>query len=224
MANIKAGILSHHKEEEDGRGSLTSNNMNHELRKSVLTVLLVLGTLAACAAAIYYRQYFEYFQYLGYPSAFIFGFIAGSSLPMPLPYLIVTFSLGGVLNPTLVGLASGVGAGIGGALVYIFGSSGSRLPGISIFKARPELEESTKVQKLYARLEQWTHRRGSLFVFLMSVIFNPVFAPMAVAVGALRFGFWRFLFWCTLGNIIKSMFIAYCGYFGLNAVLRWLGV
>jgi hypothetical protein len=59
---------------------------------------------------------------------------------------------------------------------------------------------------------------------LMSAIFNPVFAPMAVAIGVFRFGFWRFLFWCTLGNLVKSMFIAYCGYFGLNAVLRWLGV
>jgi membrane protein YqaA with SNARE-associated domain len=190
---METSIPIRHEKEGDSRECLMASKMSQKLRKSVLTMLLVMSTFAVCAAAIYYREYFEYFQYLGYPSAFVFGFIAGSSLPMPLPYLIVTFSLGGVLNPTLVGLASGVGAGIGGALVYLFGSNGSwLLPGINIFKAHTNPEESTKAEKLYARLQQWTHRRGSLVVFLMSSIFNPVFAPMAVAIGAFRFGFWRF--------------------------------
>jgi membrane protein YqaA with SNARE-associated domain len=214
----------HHRPEGDSGESLMANKMSQRLRRLVLTMLLVMSTLAVCALVIYYREYLERFGCLGYPGAFIFGFIAGSSLPMPLPYLIVTFSLGGVLNPALVGLASGIGAGIGGTLVYVFGSSGSRLlPAINIFKVRPEPEESTRAQKLYTRLQQWTHRRGSLVVFLMSAIFNPVFAPMAAAIGTLRFGFWPFLFWCTLGNLVKSIFIAYAGYLGLGAVLGWIG-
>lgn len=228
MANIETNILICNREVGDSRESLMGKIINHKSRKSIVTILLVLSTLVICAVVIYYWEYIEHLQYFGYPSAFIFGFIAGSSLPVPLPYLIVTFSLGGVLEPTLVGLASGVGAGIGGSLVYLFGSSGSHLlTGINIFnffKAPAYQEESTRAQRLYSRLQQWTHQRGSLVIFLMSAILNPVFAPMAVSIGALRFGFWRFLLWCTLGNIIKSMFIAYCGYFSLNAVLRWLGV
>ncbi len=224
MPNIETSILIHHKEEVNDSEPRMTNNINQKSMKSVLTVLLVLSMVAVCVLVIYYREYLEHFRYLGYPSAFIFGFIAGSSLPVPLPYLIVTFSLGGVLNPVLVGLASGTGAGIGGALFYLFGSNGRRLlAGINIFKARPDLEDSTKAQRLYVRLQQWTHQRGPLVVFLMSAIFNPVFAPMAVAIGALRFSFWRFLFWCTLGNLVKSMFIAYCGYLGLGAILRWIG-
>jgi len=199
--------------------------MSRRLIRPALTVLLVLGTLAACALVVYHREYFERLGNLGYPSAFIFGFIAGSSLPVPVPYIIVTFSLGGVLNPALVGLASGTGAGIGGSLVYPLGSRGSPLlPGMRHFKAQTGQKESTRAQRLFGRLVQWTHRRGSLVVFLMSAIFNPVFAPMAITIGALRFGFWRFLFWCTLGNLVKSMFIAYCGYFGLGAIPRWIGV
>jgi membrane protein YqaA with SNARE-associated domain len=222
---METSIIVRRRGEEDSREYLTANKVSPRLMKPALTVLLVMGTLAICVAVIYYRNYFEQFRYLGYPGAFIFGFIAGSSLPLPLPYLIVTFSLGGVLNPVLVGMASGAGAGIGGTLVYLFGSSSRRLlQQINIPEAHPAAEESTKAQKLHARLEQWTHRRGSLVVFIMSVLFNPLFAPMAVAIGALRFGCWRFLFWCTLGNVIKSIFIAYCGYYGLNAVLRWSGV
>ena len=63
-----------------------------------LAALLVLGTLLACVAAIYYWDYIEHFRNWGYLSALVFGFIAGSSLPVPLPYLVVTFSLGGLLT------------------------------------------------------------------------------------------------------------------------------
>jgi membrane protein YqaA with SNARE-associated domain len=228
MANIETNGLICNREEGNSRESLKEKIINQKSRKSMVAMLLVLSTLVTCAVVIYYWEHIEHLRYFGYPGAFIFGFIAGSSLPMPLPYLIVTFSLGGVLEPALVGLASGVGAGIGGSLVYLLGSSGSHLligNNISnFFKSPGYQEESTRAQRLYSRLQQWTSRRGSLVVFLMSAILNPVFAPMAVTIGALRFGFWRFLFWCTLGNIIKSMFIAYCGYFSLNAVLRWIGV
>jgi membrane protein YqaA with SNARE-associated domain len=228
MANIGMNIFICKREEGDSIQSLKGKIINQKSRKSMATMLLVLSTLIICALVIYYWEHIEHLQYFGYPSAFIFGFIAGSSLPMPLPYLIVTFSLGGVLEPVLVGLASGVGAGIGGSLVYLFGSSSShlltRINIFDFFKVPTYQEESTKAQRLYSRLQQCTHWRGSLVIFLMSAILNPVFAPMAISIGALRFGFWRFLLWCTLGNIVKSMFIAYCGYFSLNTVLRWVGV
>jgi hypothetical protein len=190
--------------------------------KMGLAALLVLGTLVACVAIIHYWEYLEHFRDWGYLSAFIFGFIAGSSLPVPLPYLVVTFSLGGLLNPLLVGLASGLGAGIGGTLVYLFGSSGSHLLN-GIFNPHPGEEESSKGRILYQHLSCWTHYRGRLVVFLMSAILNPVFAPMAITVGALHFGSRRFLFWCVLGNVIKSTAIAYCGYYGLAFILRWTG-
>jgi membrane protein YqaA with SNARE-associated domain len=228
MTNIETDILICDREEGDSRESLKGKMMNQKSTKSIVTMLLVLSTLIICGVVIYYWEHIERLQYFGYPSAFMFGFIAGSSLPVPLPYLVVTFSLGGVLEPALVGLASGVGAGIGGSLVYLFGSGGSHLlTGINTFnyfKVPANQEESTRAQRFYSRLQKWTHQRGSLVIFLMSATLNPVFAPMAVSIGALRFGFWRFLLWCTLGNIIKSMFIAYCGYFSLNAVLKWLGV
>ncbi|MFA5316451.1 MAG: VTT domain-containing protein [Dehalococcoidales bacterium] len=197
-------------------------NMNGNTGKRVFAVLLVLVTLAACITVIYYWDNFERFQNWGYLSALIFGFVAGSSLPVPLPYLLVTFSLGGLLNPLLVGLTSGLGAGIGGTLVYLVGSSSSHfLPGF--FNPQPNPEVAPKGQILYQQMQKWTHRRGPLVIFLMSAILNPVFAPMAITAGAMRFGLWRFLLWCLMGNLVKSMAIAYCGYFGLAFILRWTG-
>jgi hypothetical protein len=57
----------------------------------------------------------------------------------------------------------------------------------------------------------------------MSAMLNPAFAPMAITMGALRFRLAKFFFWCSAGNIVKSLFIAYCGYFGLGTLLRWIG-
>ena len=88
---------------------------------------MIIGTIFACAAVIYYWDYISQFQNYGYLSAFFFGFIAGSSIPVPLPYLVVTFTLGGVLDPILVGATSGLGAGLGGTLVFLFGRGGRKL-------------------------------------------------------------------------------------------------
>jgi len=190
-------------------------------RKYVLiTSLIVALTIAFCVAVIYYWGYINHLQNYGYLGPFLFGFIAGSSIPLPLPYLVVTFTFGGVLNPALVGVASGLGAGIGGTLVYLFGRGGRRLlPQLGFLSPDPDKPPSPRV----ARFHDWAHRKGSVVVFIMSAMLNPAFAPMAITMGALRFRLVKFFLWCSAGNIVKSLFIAYCGYFGLGTLLRWLG-
>ena len=177
-------------------------------------------TVAACTALIFYWDYIGNLQHYGYLGAFIFGFLAGSSIPLPLPYLVVTFTLGGVLNAALVGVASGLGAGLGGTLVYLFGRGGrSFLPKLGIFSPNPDSTPHPHI----ARFLDWANRRGSVVVFIMSAMLNPAFAPMAITMGALRFRLAKFFLWCSAGNMIKSLFIAYCGFFGLGTLLRWLG-
>ena len=183
--------------------------------------------MAACVAIIYYWDYIRHVQEYGYAGSFVIGFIAGSSIPVPLPYLVLTFTLGGVLNPALVGISSGLGAGIGGTLVYLFGRGGSTLLqkcGLSFLQpeACPDPKEPTTNPRVAWFLDL-ARRRGAIVVFLMSAMLNPLFAPMAIAMGALHFRLGRFLFWCVAGNIVKSLVIAYAGYFGLGTLLRWLG-
>lgn len=187
----------------------------------IVTSLFVAVTIAACFVVVYYWDYIPKLQNYGYLGAFLAGFIAGSSLPVPLPYLVVTFTFGSVLNPALVGVASGLGAGIGGTLVYLFGRGGRRLfPKMKIFSP----DENRPTSPRIAKLLDWAHRRGSLVVFIMSAMLNPMFAPMAITMGALRFQLAKFFLWCTAGNIVKSLLIAACGYYGLGTLLRWLGI
>ena len=174
-------------------------------------MLTVLGSVAI----VYYWKAINQVQHYGYLGAFISGFIAGSPLPVPLPYLLLTFTLGGVLNPLLVGIVSGLGAGIGGTTVYLFGRGGGTL----LFFFKYEQSSNSRV----AKFVELAKRRGSLVVFLMSAAINPIFAPMAIAIGALGFRLKKFLFWCTLGNMVKGTIIAYAGYFGLRSLLRLLG-
>lgn len=170
----------------------------------------------------YWREIAELQQY-GYLGLFVIAFIAGSSIPTPISYLLVTFTLGGILHPAVVGLCGGFGAGIGGTLVFLLGRGGRRLfPGLKDLSAE-EHTQNTISSKMLVKFNQWAHKRGSVVVFLMSAMLNPVFAPMAIAMGALRFKTLKFFILCTAGNLFKAMVISYAGFLGVGSLLRWLG-
>ncbi len=155
----------------------------------------------------------------GYLGVFVIAFVAGSSIPTPISYLLITFTLGGILNPAMVGVAGGVGAGAGGTLVFLLGRGGRRFfPHIKTYSVHEAASN-----KLAAKFEIWAQRRGSFVVFLMSALLNPVFAPMAIAMGALRFRLIKFFVMCVAGNLVKAMVISYAGYLGVGSLIRWLG-
>ena len=142
---------------------------------------------------------------------FIISLVAGSIMVLPIPYVAVVFTLGGVLNPALVGVASGLGASIGAVTIYLTGYGGH-----SLFRNYSDA--------IYSRMEGWIRRRGSIAVFVMSAVFNPLFIPMAITLGMLRFRLWKFFILCWAGNTVKSLAIAYAGYLGLRSLFSWIGV
>ena len=192
--------------------------------KYILGGLFLVLTLVACVALIYYWDELEYLWRYGYPFVFLVSFLAGCSLPNPIPYIVVVFTLAAKLNPALVGVTSGLGAGIGGTLVYLAGRGGGKFFSKIGFLSPNTGGSSTSASRWTSRIVDWAQRRGTIIVFIMSAVFNPIFAPAAIALGALRFSLWKFSLMCLTGNIIKSLAIAYCGYFGLGTLLRWLGI
>lgn len=193
-------------------------------RKYILGGLFLVLTLAASVALIYYREEIKYLGGYGYPFVFLVSFLAGCSLPNPLPYIVVVFTVSSVLNPTLVGVTSGLGAGIGGTLVYLAGRGGGKFfPKIGFLSPNTG-GTSASTSRWTSRIVDWAQRRGTIVVFIMSAVFNPLFAPTAIVLGALRFSLWKFFLMCLIGNTVKSLTIAYFGYFGLGTLLRWLGI
>ena len=187
----------------------------------IIGSLFILLSIVGSFAFIYYWDEIKSFSGYGYPFVFFISMIAGSSLPIPAPYIVVVFTMAAVLNPFLVGIAGGLGAAIGGLLVYLFGRGGRCvLP----WNSSPRPGDESAIARWTQRITRWAHSRGSLVVFLMSVIFNPAFGPIAITMGAIRFHIVKFFVMCWAGNTIKSLIIAYSGYFGMGALLRWVGV
>lgn len=83
-----------------------------------------------------YNWLFEISKIMGYFGPFIVSFIGNASFLFPIPYMLVTFFLGGftdtttgqfLFNPWLVGIISGLGATIGEMTGYLLGYGGRQL-------------------------------------------------------------------------------------------------
>jgi membrane protein YqaA with SNARE-associated domain len=189
-----------------------------DLWVGILTISLTFGL--AMAVVFYWQSFQEQASY-SYLGLFFISVLGGATVFIPVPSLVVQFAMGAVLNPAIVGAVAGLGSAIGGTLIYLLGRGGRRI----FHKNDLSPPKSNNIiVRWTSRLVGWARYRGSLAIFLMSAVLNPFFFPMALAIGASRFKLWKFLLMCWAGNTVKSIMIAYLGYFGLGALLRWIGI
>ncbi|MGA7678369.1 MAG: VTT domain-containing protein [Dehalococcoidia bacterium] len=194
-------------------------------RKYIAAVLLVAtigGSVAVAVFLIYHWEYVIRLEHAGYLGLFLISLLAGSPIPIPTPSMILTFTLGSLLNPVLVGLVSGLGNAIGYALIYMTGRGGFHLlpsfnvsdSGIGRFLRKIRM----------SRMLDAPNQTGVVAVFLLSIYPNPVLTPMVLGMGATRFSFTKFFLACWAGKTVMSMLLAFLGYFGLRSLLHFLGV
>ncbi len=193
-----------------------------------LGALAIIATVTLCVAAIYYKDAIMGLTYLaGYSllGILVVSFIAGSILSVtaiPVPYWLLVFTLPsviaphwGILAPVWVGLISALGASLGHLPTFMIGYGGKKI----------SQRVPTKINnRLYNRIMDWAKKHGSWTVFIMSAIVNPIHLPMTIAIGALQFPPLKFFLFSLLGNSVKSLFIAFCGYYGLSSLFHFLGV
>jgi membrane protein DedA with SNARE-associated domain len=127
-----------------------------------------------------------------------------------------------------VGLVSGMGNGIGNALIYWSGRGGHAFFK-SLIVSDQDSEPSSRIGRFFKKLKiqqllERTRGRALLSVFLLSLYPNPILTPMIIAMGASRSGFVRFFATICAGKIVQSMLLSYLGYFGLRSFLRYLGM
>ena len=178
------------------------------------------------------------YQY-GYAGGFLISLLGGITL-IPVPSLLVIFTLGGVLNPVYVGLLSGLGEALGGITVYLTGAGGgvvwSKLwskgqtfddrpsPGYDIVTP-VQSKLRSRGQAFYNRLAGWVGRRGSSWlVFVVSAMVISPFYFAGLAAGSLHMGLKRFFLVSWAGKTVRGLIIAYAGYWGLYFLLQWIGV
>lgn len=197
-------------------------------REIYLGALAIMATIALLAVTIYYKDDLMIIANMaGYSllGVLIIAFIAGSIVSItavPVPYVILVFTLPGVLAsqwgilaPIWVGLISALGASLGQLLTFLIAYGGSSLS---------QRVTARINSRFYTRAMEWAQKHGSWAVFLMSAIINPIHLPMTIAIAALRFPPPKFFLFSLLGNTVKSLFIAFSGYFGLSSLFRFLGV
>lgn len=191
-----------------------------------LGVLAIVFTIVLCVAAIYYKDDLMNIDYMagyGLLGLLIISFIASSTFSItavPLPFWLLVLALPsiissqwGILAPVWVGLTTAVGIALGQLLTFMIGY-GSR--------SLSERVTAKFNNRYYNRAMDWARRHGSWAVFIMSAIFNPIHLPMTLAIAALRYPPYKFFFYSFLGASVKSLFIAFCGYFGLTSLFGFL--
>ena len=188
----------------------------------ILLVATVGGSVALSIFLIYNWEYVIQLEHAGYLGLFLISLLAGSPVPIPTPSMILTFTLGSLLNPLLVGAVSGLGNAIGYALVYFTGRGGLQfLPDFSVADSR--IYRFLRRIGLSRVLES-PNRTGVVAVFLLSIYPNPVLTPMVLGMGAKRFSFTKFFLACLAGKLVFTIVLAFLGYFGLHSLLHLLGV
>ncbi len=139
----------------------------------------------------------------GYVGLFLVNFIGAASILLPSPAAASVFGGGALLGDLLgipaflwVGLIAGLGEAVGELSGYAAGYGG-RL----VVEKRPE----------YARIHRWMDRHGTITMFLMSTVPNPLFDVAGLAAGAVQMPMGRFFLAVTAGKIIKDTWMAAAG-------------
>jgi membrane protein YqaA with SNARE-associated domain len=176
-----------------------------ELPKTLLSLLaLLLITLGSFWAALN-PGWIQTAGHWGYLGAAVISFLSSATVILPAPGLAVVFSMGGALNPVLLGILAGIGSGLGELSGYAAGASGRAL--IS----------SNRVNPL---LERFTTRHTAIALFVLAILPLPVFDFAGIAAGAMRIRIPVFLASVISGKIIKHVLIAFMGA-GFLPVLRY---
>jgi len=178
-------------------------------REQLFAALSVCATIVLCVLIVRHRGFVDQVSHWGYVGLFLVNVLASGTFVLPGMGPVITFTLGGVLHPALVGVVAGFGEATGAVGAYLTGYGGRGLLLDASFESR------------FSGLIQ---RHGSNAIFIMAALVNPIYYPFAVWMGVLRVRIGRFFLLTLAGRMLKNLLLAYLGYFGMRTVLQWLGL
>lgn len=182
---------------------------------TVVMVLAVLILVSSIFALVGVSDLYTFLMDLGYIGAFISGLIGTSSLMISiLPPQVVVFILSDPtlgFNPLLIGVAAGIGAGVGQYTHYYIGEGGRYvIP-----------------QKYRERIDRWKpkfEKYGAILIFLFAATPLSPDDLVWIPLGMMKYPKKRALAASITGKTVMLVAFAYGGYYGLNAIRRWLNL
>ncbi len=155
--------------------------------------------LLITAAVFLSVPFLKQFEALGYFGAFIISLVNSATVLIPAPGWAIIIGMGRGLDPVLLGLAAGIGGGIGELTGYLAGKGGE------------EILEGKVNRKAYKAQREWLKTHSFATVFVLAAIPNPFFDIAGMTAGAIRMPVWKFLAACILGKIVKFVLLAEIG-------------
>lgn len=159
------------------------------------------------------QQFALQFGYLG---VFMISFIGSASVIFPVPYTIVIFFLGGVLDPLFVAISGGLGSALGEFSGYVLGYYGRKIVS----------EERRRKMDYMLRIFE---KHGPITIFLFALTPLPddlLFIPL----GVMRYPFFRAFIPALLGKILMTFILAYSGQQSIEFIQSlfggsgWIGI
>jgi membrane protein DedA with SNARE-associated domain len=181
-------------------------------RERILQLVSLLFVLLLISILIWQKDNIREFavvlaKYWGlkYLAIFLISLAASATLIIPIPGLAITSVIGAISispwDPLFIGIASGIGASIGESTGYLLGYSGRM--------AIPDT-------KSYERVVGWMSKWGTLTIFLLALLPNPLFDLAGIAAGVLKYPIWKFILVGAAGRLPKHILFAYLGYWGIH--------
>ena len=143
------------------------------------------------------EAWLQQFTQFGYLGIFIISFIGSVSVIFPIPYTLVIFGLGSVLDPVLVAIIGGLGAALGEFSGYAVGYYGNS-------------KISEKNRKKMGFMVKIFDKYGPAAIFLFALTPLPddlLFIPL----GIMRYSFLKAFIPAILGKILMTFIVAYSG-------------
>lgn len=170
-------------------------------KRLLLGVVLFLVSLALLWLALSAIHSHWKIKETGYLGVLVANFVSSMFVLNPLPFswgATVTMSVAAVNPWALVGLVAAVGGTLGEFTAYWLGYGGER-----VIRLRGHSK--------YEVAERWMARRGGLAVAFFAFMPFFMFDLVAVAAGALRYPFGKFMIFCFVGRLPRGLIEAYAG-------------
>lgn len=145
----------------------------------------------------------------GYLGMFIVSFVGAASVIIPIPYTVLIFMMGGILNPILLALSAGAGASVGEFFGYVIGYYG---------RVIISNERKKKVDYMLRVFSRY----GSIAIFIFALTPLPddlLFIPL----GIMHYSFIKAFIPCLIGKITMGLILAYSGQLSLDIIKMMFG-
>ena len=147
----------------------------------------------------------------GYFGIFIISLVSSLNPFVPIPYFVLLFTFGPVLNPFLLAIVAALGASIGKTLSYVIGLGGKEIL---------EKRFNKQIKKLKKSFEKY---KPEVWVFLIGL--TPIIDdPVIILCGIIKYDFKKFFIALFLGKLILSLILTLAGYYSINWVLNYFDI